>query len=199
MSTSTLKEKQLQDLARFLNGELSEIECSAFRELLTEDSSFLMAVESLAHIETMLSDALAINHSLSAPPKEPPPWALLNLERCRLLLLDRKRTNPIPFSLLDVFRGFGEAAASPEIQEDFRPLDWGISGAGVMSDPELSMKPPILARDLATQLNLEPFRLIHELMEMNVFATLDQELEEAVVKKICDKHGFLFRAEKCKE
>lgn len=197
MSTSTLKEKQLQDLARFLNGELTEIECSAFRELLTEDSSFLMAVESLAHIETMLSDALAINHSLSAPPKEPPPWALLNLERCRLLLLDRKRSNPLPFSFLDVFRKL-EPAGSPEIQGDF-PLLEHVSGTCPMPKPELSMKPPILVRDLATQLNLEPFRIIHELMEMNVFVTLDQELEEAVVKKICDKHGFLFRAEKFKE
>ncbi len=39
------------------------------------------------------------------------------------------------------------------------------------------MKPPIQVRDLATRLNLKPFQLIHELMEMNVFATLNQNLE----------------------
>ena len=54
-------------------------------------------------------------------------------------------------------------------------------------------------RDLATRLNLKPFQLIHELMEMNVFATLNQNIEEAVAKKICEKRGFVFLAEKRKE
>jgi translation initiation factor IF-2 len=61
------------------------------------------------------------------------------------------------------------------------------------------MKPPIQVRDLATRLNLKPFQLIHELMEMNVFATLNQNIEEAVAKKICEKRGFVFLAEKRKE
>ena len=47
--------------------------------------------------------------------------------------------------------------------------------------------------------SLKPFQLIHELMEMNVFATLNQTLEEAVAKKICEKRGFIFMAEKRKE
>ena len=63
----------------------------------------------------------------------------------------------------------------------------------------IQMKPPIQVRDLATRLNLKPFQLIHELMEMNVFATLNQTLEEAVAKKICEKRGLIFMAEKRKE
>jgi len=63
----------------------------------------------------------------------------------------------------------------------------------------IQMKPPIQVRDLATKLNLKPFQLIHELMEMNVFATLNQNIEEAVAKKICEKRGFVFMAEKRKE
>jgi len=63
----------------------------------------------------------------------------------------------------------------------------------------IQMKPPIQVRDLATRLNLKPFQLIHELMEMNVFATLNQTLEEPVAKKICEKRGFVFMAEKRKE
>jgi translation initiation factor IF-2 len=63
----------------------------------------------------------------------------------------------------------------------------------------IQMKPPIQVRDLATRLNLKPFQLIHELMEMNVFATLNQNIEEAVAKKICEKRGFVFMAEKRKE
>ena len=63
----------------------------------------------------------------------------------------------------------------------------------------IQMKPPIQVRDLASRLNLKPFQLIHELMEMNVFATLNQTLEEAVAKKICEKRGLIFMAEKRKE
>jgi len=63
----------------------------------------------------------------------------------------------------------------------------------------IQMKPPIQVRDLATKLNLKPFQLIHELMEMNVFATLNQNIEETVAKKICEKRGFTFMAEKRKE
>lgn len=63
----------------------------------------------------------------------------------------------------------------------------------------IQMKPPIQVRELATRLNLKPFQLIHELMEMNVFATLNQNIEEAVAKKICEKRGLIFMAEKRKE
>ena len=71
--------------------------------------------------------------------------------------------------------------------------------AAVDDSKVIQMKPPIQVRDLATRLNLKPFQLIHELMEMNVFATLNQTLEEPVAKKICEKRGFIFMAEKRKE
>jgi translation initiation factor IF-2 len=73
------------------------------------------------------------------------------------------------------------------------------SEAPVDESKVIQMKPPIQVRDLATRLNLKPFQLIHELMEMNVFATLNQTLEEPVAKKICEKRGFVFMAEKRKE
>src|SRR5262249_9207046 len=55
----------------------------------------------------------------------------------------------------------------------------------------IHFKPPIVVRDLATQLGLKPFKLISELMEMNIFASMNQTLEEAVAQKIAEKHGFL--------
>jgi translation initiation factor IF-2 len=74
------------------------------------------------------------------------------------------------------------------------------AGEGTVDESKIiQMKPPIQVRDLATRLNLKPFQLIHELMEMNVFATLNQTLEEPVAKKICEKRGFVFMAEKRKE
>jgi len=79
------------------------------------------------------------------------------------------------------------------------PVDQEIPAGEIDESKVIQMKPPIQVRDLATRLNLKPFQLIHELMEMNVFATLNQNIEEAVAKKICEKRGFVFLAEKRKE
>jgi translation initiation factor IF-2 len=78
-------------------------------------------------------------------------------------------------------------------------IETPAAGGAIDESKIIQMKPPIQVRDLATRLNLKPFQLIHELMEMNVFATLNQTLEEPVAKKICEKRGFVFMAEKRKE
>lgn len=64
------------------------------------------------------------------------------------------------------------------------------------SDKNISMKPPIIVKDLAERLNCKSFQLIHELMEMNIFATLNQAIEEDIARKICEKRGFTFNVEK---
>ena len=60
MSSRELTEKEIQDLARFLSGEMDEAEITALRTLLIKDLSFRKKVEQLASIETSLSDALAV-------------------------------------------------------------------------------------------------------------------------------------------
>ncbi|MCX6935585.1 MAG: translation initiation factor IF-2, partial [Verrucomicrobia bacterium] len=87
-----------------------------------------------------------------------------------------------------------EAPATSELVEESSATDEPIDESKI-----ILMKPPIQVRDLATRLNLKPFQLIHELMEMNVFATLNQNLEEPIAKKICEKRGLFFMAEKRKE
>ena len=91
-----------------------------------------------------------------------------------------------------------QAAAAPVAPASVSVDAPAVEGA-VDESKIIQMKPPIQVRDLATRLNLKPFQLIHELMEMNVFATLNQTLEEPVAKKICEKRGFVFMAEKRKE
>jgi translation initiation factor IF-2 len=58
------------------------------------------------------------------------------------------------------------------------------------------MKPPIIVRTLAEQLKRKPFQLIADLMELNVFATVNQSIEETVAQKLCAKYGFRFEVEK---
>lgn len=55
----------------------------------------------------------------------------------------------------------------------------------------ISLKPPIVVRDFATLIGLKPFRLISELMEMNIFASMNQVIEEEVASKVAERHGFL--------
>ncbi len=60
----------------------------------------------------------------------------------------------------------------------------------------ITLKPPVVVRDLAEQLKVKPFKLIADLMELGVFATVNQSLEEIVAQKIAAKYGFRFEAEK---
>ncbi|WP_438482540.1 translation initiation factor IF-2 [Oleiharenicola lentus] len=55
----------------------------------------------------------------------------------------------------------------------------------------IHLKPPIIVRDFAVALGLKPFKLISELMEMSIFASMNQSIDEAVATKLADKHGFL--------
>lgn len=60
----------------------------------------------------------------------------------------------------------------------------------------ITMKPPIIVKELAEKLGLKPFQVVHQLMEMNVFATLNQKIEEDVATKICEAKGFKFEVER---
>ncbi|WP_043584205.1 translation initiation factor IF-2, partial [Geminisphaera colitermitum] len=55
----------------------------------------------------------------------------------------------------------------------------------------IHLKPPIIVRDFATALGLKPFKLISELMEMGIFASMNQTIEDGVAVKVAEKHGFL--------
>ena len=78
--------------------------------------------------------------------------------------------------------------------------------AGVVEDAALAaqqlkdkivvIKPPIIVKDLATKLGLKPYQIIHHLMEMNIFTSAAQALEEEVARKLCVKLGFTFEIEK---
>ncbi len=70
-----------------------------------------------------------------------------------------------------------------EIAEDGRPI--------------IHIKPPIIVKDLATQLGVKNFQLIKELMDdFNIFANPNLTVEPEVAIKICDKHGFAFEMER---
>jgi translation initiation factor IF-2 len=60
----------------------------------------------------------------------------------------------------------------------------------------ISIKPPIVVRELADQLKQKPFKIIGDLIEVGVFANVNQAIDETVAQKVCAKYGFRFEVEK---
>ena len=54
---------------------------------------------------------------------------------------------------------------------------------------KIHVKPPIVVRDFAGEIGLKPFKLISELMEMGIFASMNQSIEESVAVKLAARHG----------
>ena len=61
---------------------------------------------------------------------------------------------------------------------------------GVVEGNLVIVKPPIVVRDFAVLLGLKPFQLISELMEMGIFASMNQTIDEDVARKISKVKGF---------
>jgi translation initiation factor IF-2 len=84
-------------------------------------------------------------------------------------------------------------APKPEGRPIDRPAPKFVAPAGAAV---ITLKPPITVRDLAEALKRKPFQVIADLMELGVFATVNQAIEEPVAQQVCAKHGFRFELEK---
>ena len=67
---------------------------------------------------------------------------------------------------------------------------------GPTSGELITMKPPVIVRELAERLKRKPFQLIADLMELGVFANVNQAVDETIAQRLCAKHGFRFETEK---
>jgi len=75
-------------------------------------------------------------------------------------------------------------------------VDDAALSAQQLRDKVVVIKPPIIVKDLAAKLGLKPYQIIHHLMEMNIFTSANQALEEEVARKLCAKLDFAFEIEK---
>ncbi len=81
-------------------------------------------------------------------------------------------------------------------------VDGTVAPAAAQPEPELEpqkiihIKPPIIVKELATQLGLKPHQLIAELMTFNIFANINQTIEPDIASKICENHGFVLEKER---
>jgi translation initiation factor IF-2 len=75
----------------------------------------------------------------------------------------------------------------------------GTAAAEAEAEPQnvIHLKPPIIVKQLATELGLKNFQLIKELMtDFNVFVNQNQTIEPDIATKIAEKHGFVLEKER---
>lgn len=75
----------------------------------------------------------------------------------------------------------------------------GTAAGQVEAEPQnvIHLKPPIIVKQLATELGLKNFQLIKELMtDFNVFVNQNQTIEPDIATKIAEKHGFVLEKER---
>ena len=80
--------------------------------------------------------------------------------------------------------GKAQVPSPPSPSSDSSEQEGSVEGNKVI------VKPPIVVRDFAVLLGLKPFQLISELMEMGIFASMNQTIEEDVARKISKVKGF---------
>jgi translation initiation factor IF-2 len=88
------------------------------------------------------------------------------------------------------------AAVKLPAESTSAPQDEAALAAQHLHDKLVVIKPPIIVKDLAAKLALKPYQIIHHLMEMNIFTSANQGLEEEIARKLCAKLGFTFEIEK---
>jgi translation initiation factor IF-2 len=76
--------------------------------------------------------------------------------------------------------------------------DGGAAPAEVRTPPQkiILIKPPIVVKQLASELSLKPHQLIAELMTYNIFANINQTIEPDIAAKIAENHGFVLEKER---
>jgi translation initiation factor IF-2 len=97
------------------------------------------------------------------------------------------------------FAPMGHKGAPQQKAPAGKPAEAAPAGPKIVLPPDaqvISIKPPIVVRELADQLKQKPFKIIADLMEAGVFANVNQSIEEPIAQRICAKYGFRFEVEK---
>jgi translation initiation factor IF-2 len=92
---------------------------------------------------------------------------------------------------------FGGRQSGPATREPAKPVTPAQPKFVAPTTGEvIIIKPPIVVRELATQLKQKPFKIIADLMGLGVFATVNQAIDEKIAQQLCAKYGFRFEVEK---
>ena len=84
-----------------------------------------------------------------------------------------------------------EPAAPPAVEAPAPAAEGAAAGGKVVH-----LKPPFTVKDLAAAINVKPFVVIKNLMDIGIFANQNQNIEPDVASKVCDLHGWKFEKER---
>ncbi|MFZ0828892.1 MAG: translation initiation factor IF-2 [Verrucomicrobiia bacterium] len=94
-------------------------------------------------------------------------------------------------------RSFGGRQSAPPTREPAKPAAAPPPKfIAPVTGEMIIIKPPIVVRELAGQLKQKPFKIIADLMELGVFANVNQAIDEKIAQQLCAKYGFRFEVEK---
>jgi len=83
---------------------------------------------------------------------------------------------------------------APAVEEAVESLP---VGEGEEADRKIiHIKPPIQIKELAARMEVPPFKIIKDLMGMQIFANINQSVEPEIAGKLCELYGFVFEREK---
>ena len=99
----------------------------------------------------------------------------------------RKAPGGIVLPNISVVRRPAPTAAQPAAKQEGKSAEAAQESAA--NSKTLQIKPPIIVRDFARAINLKPFKLISELMDLGIFASMNQAIEEATAVEIAKRHG----------
>ena len=142
---------------------------------------FVKTAQEVAREKEEAAKAVAAARAAAAPVVEAPPVAPPRPPPAPAPVAAPRAVTPLPVTAPKHAPLVPPPAAAP-------------STLTVSQDGDLKIihaKPPITVRDFAGAMGLKPFKLISELMEMGIFASMNQSIDEAVASKLAEKHGFL--------
>src|SRR5438270_3173269 len=112
----------------------------------------------------------------------------------------KKKTTVLP--PISRIRASFEAPTAPPKKPEPAPTTGDAAVETVATEAEapaqniIHIKPPIIVKQLATELGLKPHQLIAELMNYNIFANVNQTVEPDIASKIAESHGFVLEKER---
>jgi translation initiation factor IF-2 len=137
----------------------------------------------------------------SKEPQEPKKPVIKTSELPTLSLIDepapRKRVVTAAKALPRI--GEEEHAAStpaPVPEPEETPVAEEAAPASEDNRKVIHIKPPIQIKELAAQMEVPPFKIIKDLMGMQIFANINQSVEPEIASKLCELYGFVFEREK---
>ena len=92
--------------------------------------------------------------------------------------------------------GGGPGAQRPPVKSPGAPAAPSPKFVLPQDAETIVIKPPVVVRALADALKQKPFKIIADLMELKVMASVNQAIDEKIAQQVCAKYGFRFEVEK---